>query len=641
MRSLSFFSIAALLGLIAFTVTSVYLNQKEIWFSNLDQDSVLLINALRINDGRAPTYFDHPAQGVYILYGGMFRLFNKIGLSPIGKFSDLEKHQDPIRLVPTIFYSGRRMSILISILCVLIASASIYVYTRSWEYAGLGSAFLSASPGLLLQSLLVRSELTSVLFLCLAVFLLTLALRYPHRLSLFFSIGIMFALAYVTKIQVLPFGAFILLLIAVAISGKVRSEDGSLKSIRFLFSVIGLALLCVLGFAVMRSFHALYLAHVVYHFLQTMGAFPDTLVSIGILLSPFVAVGTYLFLRDKRRFSRSADVTLGFGFISSSIFLISFPTLLPLLARLRGVESFDQMFYLPLWQAVLVSLASLGLGVCLLWKGGSGDWFLNQVRVSWILMSGFFIGLLLSLVLCSALGDSRAAGLTDSRLFNFHSMNEFSTTGSAVLSVRSFTPLIREFKTFVLLYLSKNYLLSGYGTLLILALTLRGAASRYLWPSLTILATGLLFMIFCSSRYYAQQYWVYIDFFFMGAWAFLVFGLMERFETIRIRIGVAALIGVLYVSQYGFVAKAYLHYNLEFRDRIDEAAHAIYRVPDYSELMNKRYGDNLTFIRRVLSDPLLNGSDRGIDLLSKSGVKRVIESTPELNGGSGTLPRKN
>src|SRR5262245_44560927 len=218
---------AALLGLLAFAAMSVHLNRQEIWFSNLDQDSVLLINALRINDGRAPTYFDHPGQGVYLLYGGLFRVLKMLGLSPVSKFSDLEKDQDPIRLVPDVFYRGREISILISILCVLTASACIAVYTRSWKYAALGAAFLSASPGLLYQSLLVRTELTSLLFLCFTILFLTLAIRQPDRPSLFFFIGLMFALAYITKIQVLPFAAFVVLLIAVALNQGAKRRDRS------------------------------------------------------------------------------------------------------------------------------------------------------------------------------------------------------------------------------------------------------------------------------------------------------------------------------------------------------------------------------------------------------------------------------
>src|SRR5262249_50441168 len=156
----------AVAGMLAFTATSVQLNRKEIWFSNRDQDLVLLINALRINDGLPPTYFDHPAQGVYILYAGLFRGFNKLGLSPVARFSDLAAHADPISLLPGLFYSGRGLSILVALLCVSTAAASMYVYTRRLEYAALGSAFLLASPGLLFQSLVIRSELTSVLFLC-------------------------------------------------------------------------------------------------------------------------------------------------------------------------------------------------------------------------------------------------------------------------------------------------------------------------------------------------------------------------------------------------------------------------------------------------------------------------------------------
>ena len=634
-QALVFFISPAVIGLLAFIATSIHLNQKEIWFSNLDQDSVLLLNALRINDGRPPTYFDHPSQGVYILYGGLFRVLNIVGLNPIGKFSDLEKHQDPIRLVPGLFYSGRGMSILISSLCVLMAVASIYVYTRRWEYAALGSAFLWASPGLLLQSLVIRSELTSVLFVCGSIFFLTLALRYPNRLLFFFLTGMTFGLAYITKIQVLPFAAWILFLAALALRQQVAGEDRFRlrKMAGFLLTLTVLGLICVLGLSIIRSFQLLLVCHSIYQ--KTKNVFPSTWMLTGLLLSALLGVCLHSALKNQSRFLKLRDLAMGIGCIGSSIPLIASPMLLTLFGKFRGRPP---SVLLPVWQErIFLSLALMAVGVFVLRNKGQRALVLKQMRVAWILVAGFVFGTILSLVLCSA--DGETAFATNKTLFNYRSFFWYSvirqwslqqpgSMTSEALSVWS-KVVMNHLGSFLRFYLFENYLLSGYLALLILTIGLQ-RVSRYLWPSLVILATGLLFMFFSSFRYYAEQYWIYSDFFFLGAWAFLAFGLIEQLETVWIRIASLALIGVLQLTGYVGVARVYPRYNYSYRDRIDKAAYAIHEVRDYSGLMQRRYGNNLQFIRRVLSDAYLNGSDRGIDLFAKSGVKSVIESTPEL-----------
>jgi hypothetical protein len=243
-----------------------------------------------------------------------------------------------------------------------------------------------------------------------------------------------------------------------------------------------------------------------------------------------------------------------------------------------------------------------------------------------MLITGFFSGILSSLVLCSALGDPSALAATNARLFRYGSMSEYSTSAS----FSSLTPFTRELGTYLHLYLFGNYLLPVYGVLLVLALALRGPVTRYLWPSLLLCGMGLVFLIVSSFRHYIEQYWIYIDPFLIGASALLVFGLIQRFDTARTRVAAAALIAALYVTQYTRVIESYPHYNPLYRDRIDEASRAIHEVHDYAALMSERYGDNLGFMKRVLSDPGLNGSDRGIDLRAKPGVKRVIEANPQL-----------
>jgi hypothetical protein len=255
---------------------------------------------------------------------------------------------------------------------------------------------------------------------------------------------------------------------------------------------------------------------------------------------------------------------------------------------------------------------------------------LNQVRLSGVLMSGFLFGIVLSLVLCSGIGDEHTATTLDWTLFSFANLTELTTSGTAAVSAQSSQPLMEELRSYVQLYVSESYLLTGYGLLLIITFWL-GASPRYLWPSVLLVGMGLLFMILSSFRYYTPEYWIYSDFFFVGAYAFLFFQLIERFNNAPIRIAAALVLVGLYISQYSAAARAYPGFNLHLRDRIEKADSGIQDVRDYSRLLTDRYGDNRKIIVRIVSDPHLNGSDRGIDLLSKPAIRRVVESMPELN----------
>jgi hypothetical protein len=529
------------------------------------------------------------------------------------------------------------MSILIAILCVSIAAAAIYVYTRNWQHAALGAAFLFASPGLLLQSLVIRSELTSVLFLCLAVLFIATFQKNPQRMGFPFLAGVAFALAYATKIQVLPSIALLVFFIAVAMRKEFHANGESFQWIPLSISCATLGFVFILGFAMIRTFHPLNLAFAVHRFVNAFGIVPSAITTVGILAISFLPVGTFLYLRHR---VRSTDFILGLVFILVSLAMGFSPVALALVARFRG-KPFDDSLYC-LWQVIAVSVSLFGVGLALCWKKKFVNLPAKEITVGWIFVSGFFAGILLSLSLISGFADSGTAALaTELRLFSFKSMNEFTVASPAVSATAKTLVPLNEFKAFLSVYVLQNYLLIFYSALLVLTLSVWKSGRRYVWPSLCLFGMGFVFMTASSFRYYAQQYWIYIDFFWVCACALLVFGLAEQFAAIRLQWGVLTFLALLYATQYGVVVQDYPKYNFDLRDRIDEAGHAIYRVPDYADLIKRKYGDNLSFMRKILSDPVANGSERGIDLLSRPGVQNAIRNFPEIRSGVHSLPISN
>jgi hypothetical protein len=265
-----------------------------------------------------------------------------------------------------------------------------------------------------------------------------------------------------------------------------------------------------------------------------------------------------------------------------------------------------------------------------LWQRRRGSTLSLHIRVGSVLLAGFAAGIVVSLVFCAGFGDPPTLSATNSRLFTFISITEFTTSASAP----SIAPLMKEFGTYFDLYVRGNYLLPGYSLLLVAALTFAKVSSRYLLPSLLLGATGLVFMGVCAFRYYIEQYWVYIDLFFIAAAALLVCGMIERRQGSASRVAAVAIVGALYATQYPRVSESYPQFNSLYRDRIDLAAYAILEVHDYAILMHDRYGDDVAFMKRVLSDPHLNGADRGIDLMSKPAIRRLISENPQVQAAA-------
>jgi hypothetical protein len=248
---------------ILFIFWSVHLNRDQIWFSNLDQDSILLIDSLRRNADRQPSYLEQPGIGVYPLYGSMLQLFAKAGVTHVKDFRDLEKMPDPLPAVADIFYSGRAISlIVVSLLCLAVGVLSALLAGRAT--AGVLAFILAlSSSGILLQSLLVRTEMTAVLFLSLAAIAAALSRRSATHLlagACVWGAGALCAAAILTKVLVIPAVPFVWLLAAFGgPSWKPLPKDGEHPVMGQLLGLATVLILMILAMEVgphfLWSFH--------------------------------------------------------------------------------------------------------------------------------------------------------------------------------------------------------------------------------------------------------------------------------------------------------------------------------------------------------------------------------------------------
>jgi hypothetical protein len=395
---------------------------------------------------------------------------------------------------------------------------------------------------------------------------------------------------------------------------------------------LGISVVTALGFALISAFNLLLVPYGLYSALEYASG--PWRAAVALTAFAGVAAGFYTYRRWRSGLMRLRDGIIGSALIASSLLLSAFPFLASALERLRG-RSLPDVYHTALWQVLLLAFGVFALGAGLLWQRRRGSTLSLHLRIASMLLAGFMMGVIALLVSCAGFTDPATLSSTNARLFTFISMTEFTASASAP----SIVPLLQELGRYLDFFIRRTYLLPVYGALLAVALASGKMSSRYLWPSLMLAATGLVFMVICSFRYYTEQYWIYIDLFLIAAAALLVCGFMEVRQRVATRIAAVAIVVALYATQYPRVVETYPHYNPSYRDRIDLAAHAVHEVYDYAALMQERYGDDLGFMKRVLSDPRLNGSDRGIDLMAKPAIRRLIRSNPEVQAAAAQAGR--
>lgn len=240
---------------LCFAYCSSRLNKNEIWFSNLDQDSAILFDALLVNSGNEPTYLDHPGLGAFYLYGKMQQVFSYLGLSAIADFPALAYSRDPLALLPDMFYKARAMSIIVCIVTALLFGFAFYLLSARLAAGVLASCLFLGSGGVLFQSLVVRTELSAAFLGMMAFFFLCIYARKINRLcdGLFLALaGIALGFSVLTKIQAIPFLVLAFPLVGWIASRNVeqRTSDRVLLS-RLFFA--GIFLCCLLFWAYFRA----------------------------------------------------------------------------------------------------------------------------------------------------------------------------------------------------------------------------------------------------------------------------------------------------------------------------------------------------------------------------------------------------
>jgi len=176
-----------------------------------DNDTVNIGQALRLNSGKPQTYFD---QGyLHLLFLSVsLKTGHLLGLIPLENVEQLTASNQFGQDFSRVIVFERYLLVLLNLGFVIVFTGSLYLYYRKLEIALFGGCLLAVTEGLVIHTLVIRSELISAFFVMVGLFAMLLALRSNWRTWTFIS-GMAFYAAAMSKvmaiISILLFPAFV------------------------------------------------------------------------------------------------------------------------------------------------------------------------------------------------------------------------------------------------------------------------------------------------------------------------------------------------------------------------------------------------------------------------------------------------
>lgn len=186
---------------------------------NADPDIVFAGQALELNSGNDHINAEHTGYIYFLLLSVVLKLLRVLGIIPIASV-------EPMLLLDgnafdhafgEVIYAGRMLSMLLAAMLVALIFCAAKVLTQSPWTSGLAAALAAASLGTAAQSLILRTELLSSIFVLAAFVAIILAGRETggRNAVLLATAGFAAALALATKLQtVFPLLAIPVLAIA-------------------------------------------------------------------------------------------------------------------------------------------------------------------------------------------------------------------------------------------------------------------------------------------------------------------------------------------------------------------------------------------------------------------------------------------
>lgn len=529
-------AMVSILTLAAFWQSTEGISQKFIWFSNLDQDSSLLFESLRVNDGKEPNYLDHPGLGAYMFLGLAQKAMVSIGVQDFSSLSEFFDRPDPILELPGFYYRNITVNKVMIMGLALFLALGLFFFTRSVVAALLVPALVLSLEGLLFNSLLLRTDTIAVFFLAVAFCGQGLAYRAANEpksrglYSWLYLAGVAMGVAVLTKVMVVP---VLLPLLLVGAYILWTAPKNQVKPSLWLS-----------GFMVMA------LGFVFWYFLWVLEPLTIAEVHLKKLLFLLAGVGAVSFVVQK--YAPRLGLVLQGGVLQMTGYLAATPLTF-------WYANFNDPYY-KYYTIRAVFSAN---------RASSGE-FVNNA-FNW---QGY--------------------------LGHVNSFFMQSISGSLMLAVG-----------LVLLGLCRS--------------------QRRRLAVLFLLGTGFGMSLVSSLRYYSFIYLAYTEVFYALACSVGFYDLYCRMQKSAwarpLILGlVAALVAYVFPGNLARVQDSFPQYNGMLRDRVENVAECIYRVADFEAGMKKIYGPKEQIMARIILDDRLNGSRRGIDIMSLPNVIKGLNT---------------
>jgi hypothetical protein len=201
------------------------------FYYSWDMDWLTTLDALVIQGGRLPDHVHHTSFGMYLVLAWSQRIASALGGVSFLDLSDADGAGNPLVGVAELTDYFRAHTPIVLVAIVLAQAAGLRgigrlasggarargVIVRSRPFVLLTLLLVALQEGVLYQALLIRSEVYSLLFWCLALATAVGALRARSRrtsLLRFGLCGLFLALAWATKLQAIVLVAWLLLVVA-------------------------------------------------------------------------------------------------------------------------------------------------------------------------------------------------------------------------------------------------------------------------------------------------------------------------------------------------------------------------------------------------------------------------------------------
>jgi hypothetical protein len=302
---------AIVLGLVVSVIACGYFMP---YWRKADQDLALAYQGLLFNDGAPQNYFDHTGYIYYLAIGAWYAFLHAIGALPIDSLSAMPPSTDAAAFNAAwtnVVRAGRLFSLTLTCVFALSFFGLVRTLLRDSRIAVLVALAVALSGSFALHARMMRTELVSSYFTTVALMLALLAAGAAQRgrqALLLAGAGLCAVLAMETKIQALiVLMAFPLIVIAFGAHAERYSIGGGWKRA----AVLAIAAAMLAPSAVSVVWRGLEAPGVSY---PALGAIPDGLYQLAILVWPILAVGVYAYVWRRRASDAAlALVALGCG----------------------------------------------------------------------------------------------------------------------------------------------------------------------------------------------------------------------------------------------------------------------------------------------------------------------------------------